>query len=160
MEEQDEEGADSKHRQTGDSQSHHGAAAEGNLQGLGKGGLGRLGGADVRLGGDLHSQISGEGREEATDDKSGDDQDARMGRNLGHLRKDAEAGSGKHHVDGENPVFGLEEGHGALGDVTGNAAHLGVAGILLGDPACEDSPVNQGHEAQDRKDVNEMFHSL
>ena len=159
VEENDEEGTDAEHGQTGHAESHHGTAAKGDLQGLGEGGLCGLGGADVRLGGDLHAEESREGGEETADHKAGHDQDARVGGHLRNLREDAETGTRDHHVHAEDPVFGLEEGHGPLGNVGCDSRHLGIAGILLGDPTRKDRPVHQGDESQDGDEINEMFHN-
>jgi hypothetical protein len=46
--------------------------------------------------------------------------------------------------------------------MTGDAAHLGVTGVLLGDPTGKDGPVDECYKAQygDWEKIDEMFHRL
>ncbi len=120
--EQDVDDRETEEGQTGDREAHHGTAAEGDGEGLGRALLGSLGGAGVGHGRHGHAGVTGAGRQDRTEYVAD-----------GAERRDHGGDEDGHHHDeaGDPGVFLLEEGLGALLDLGHQEDHAVVAWARL-----------------------------
>ncbi len=157
------EPAEAEDGQADHGHAHHGATGEGDLERRGQTDPRGGGGADVRVGGDLHAGPAGErGGERADHEAHGDERATAGALVLGGLTEEARVGEAQERSDGdhedrEHAVLGPEEGHGAGLDLTGDLLHEIVPGVLLLDPGGLPDGVEEGENTRDGRGVDELF---
>ena len=118
---------------------------------------GRLRGADIGLGGDLHPDVAGCGRKDRTDKKGDRNDPMRVDLSAIHLVDRSgicKQSSGDHGENAEHAPFGLKKCHGTRGNKTGKFLHLRFAGFLFADPGRFKCHYQQAEEAQCGHKVN------
>ena len=143
----EEETDDAEKSEADDGHTHDSATAKGDGEGFSEARPGGIGSSDVCFCGDAHTEVTGGGTADGTDDVGNGDEPAAGG-------IDGVDGAEDHSNDGnkddEDFVFGIQEGHCAFVDVTGNFFHLVGTGILFVDPFGFEDRVDQSSECRDR----------
>ncbi len=138
---------DAEQAEADDEDARHGAALEGDVEGLREAGAARLGDARVGAHRRVHADVAGDGREHGADDEAERDLPAEV------VRPDARDEQQRRDDDGDDAdraVLAVEVCRGTLLDRRLDLAHPLVAGRLLQHPAREVRAVGHGQTPQMR----------
>ena len=146
---------DAQQAEADDEDARHGAALEGDVEGLREAGAARLGDARVGAHRRVHADVAGERREHGADDEAECDLPAEIVR---PDARDQQQRRDDHRHDADRAVLAVEVGRRTLLDRRLDLAHALVAGRLLQHPARQVRAVGNGQQATDQGEEHVVLH--